>query len=78
MNKKKLAIILVFILVAGIAAGLIANHMYRTAEEAERLRIYNETYLVVDGTEYRRDSAALDLSGKQLTEIEKLQELTAL
>lgn len=78
MNKKKLIAIISIVLVVGIVAGVIVNHVRRKAEEAEQLRIYNETYLVMDGTEYRRDSKMLDLSGKQLTEIEKLQELTGL
>jgi hypothetical protein len=33
---------------------------------------------VIDGKEYRRDSSQLNLSGQQVTEFEKLQELTAL
>ena len=81
MNKKKIVIIsivVVFVLIAGIVAGLVLNHMREVAEEAERLRIYNETYLVMDGVEYLRASTELDLSGQQITELEKLQELTAL
>lgn len=81
MNKKKVIIIsciAAFFLIVGITAGLIVNHMHRVAAEEERLRIYHETYLVMDGAEYRRDSVELDLSGKQIGEFEKLQELTAL
>ena len=81
MNKKKtiiISIVVVLVLIVGIVAGLVINHMRRVAEEAERLRIYNETYLVMDGVEYLRASTELDLSGQQITELEKLQELTAL
>ena len=81
MNKKKITVIsliLAFVLIIGIAAALVMNHKRKLAEEAERLRIYNETYLVVDGAEYRRDSVELDLSGLQIVEFDKLQELTAL
>ena len=81
MNKKKLTIlccIAALVLVAGLGAGLIVNHMHRVAAEEERLRIYHETFLIVDGEEYRRDSKELDLSGNPIGEFEKLQELTAL
>lgn len=81
MNKKKLILIIcsiTLVLAIGVAVILTVNHNRKVAEEAERLRIYNETYLVVDGVEYLRTSTELDLSGSQLTEVEKLQELTAL
>ena len=81
MNKKKwilIGSIAAVLLAAGLAAGLIVNHMHRVAAEEERLRIYHETFLVVDGEEYRRDSRELDLSGSPIAEFEKLQELTAL
>ncbi len=81
MNKKKVILIsclAAFVLLIGLAAGLIVNHMHRVAAEEERLRIYHETFLVVDGEEYRRDSKKLDLSGSPITEFDKLQELTAL
>ena len=79
MSKKtKIIIICVaaVLLIAGIVTGLVLNHI--RAEEAERLRIYHETYLVMDGVEYLRASTELDLSNQQITEIEKLQELTRL
>ena len=81
MNKKKLILIICLVLLVasvGTAVGLHMHKLRLEAEEAERLRIYHETYLVMDGEEYRRDSEKLDLSGLQLTEVEKLQELTAL
>ena len=81
MNKKKLILIIcsiTLVLAIGVSALLIVNHNRKVAEETERLRIYNETYLVVDGVEYLRTSTELDLSGNQLTEVEKLQELTTL
>ena len=79
MNKKKLVIlcVLVFLLVALIATGVVLK-IQRDKAEAEALRIYNETYLVMDGVEYLRASTELDLSGMQITELEKLKELTAL
>lgn len=82
MNKKTKIIIICIatvLLIAGIVTCLVLNHQKKlAAEEAERLRIYNETYLVVDGTEYLRTSTQLDLSNQQITEVEKLQELTML
>lgn len=79
MNKKKIILlcVLVFLLAALIATSVVLK-MQRDREAAEALRIYNETYLVMDGVEYLRASKELDLSGKQITELEKLQELTAL
>ena len=78
MNKKKLIIlcVLAFLLVAlGLSALALKLHKDKVAEE---LRIYNETYLVMDGVEYLRASTELDLSGQQIVELEKLAELTAL
>ena len=82
MSKKTKIIILcvtLFLLIASVTTCLVLNHQRKLAEaEAERLRIYHETYLVMDGAEYLRSSTELDLSNKQITEIEKLQELTKL
>lgn len=82
MSKKtKLIIICVatVLLIAGIVTCLVLDQQQKlAAEEAERLRIYNATYLVVDGMEYLRTSTELDLSNQQITEPEKLQELTKL
>lgn len=78
MNKKKLIVLCVLVLLlVGLIVGLIVNVQMEKAEQ-ERLRIYHETYLVMDGVEYRRDSTQLDLSNQKITEFEKLQELTAL
>lgn len=78
MNKKKLIVLCVLaLLLVGLIAGLVVHDRMEKAEQ-ERLRIYNETYLVMDGVEYRRDSTQLDLSNQEITEFEKLQELTAL
>lgn len=78
MNKKKLIVLCVLaLLLVGLIAGLVVHDRMEKAEQ-ERLRIYNETYLVMDGMEYRRDSTQLDLSNQEITEFEKLQELTAL
>ena len=82
MSKKTKIIILcvtLFLLIASVTTCLVLNHQRKLAEaEAERLRIYHETYLVMDGAEYLRSSTELDLSNQQITEIEKLQELTKL
>ena len=78
MNKKKLIIlsVLTFLLVAlSLTAFVLKAQKDKAAEE---LRIYNETYLVMDGTEYLRTSTELDLSDRQIVELEKLTELTAL
>ena len=79
MNKKRVIIlcVLIFLLVAAIATGVVLK-IQHDREEAEALRIYHETYLIMDGTEYLRASTELDLSGQQITELEKLKELTAL
>lgn len=78
MNKKKLIVLCVLVLLlVGLIVGLVVIDRMEKAEQ-ERLRIYHETYLVMDGVEYRRDSTQLDLSSQEITEFEKLQELTAL
>ena len=78
MNKKKALIlgVVAFLLVAVATTGIILklNH----DKKMEELRIYNETYLVMDGVEYLRSSTKLDLSGQTITELEKLTELTKL
>ena len=75
-NKKILLSVVVFLLVALIATGVVLK--IKHDREMEALRIYNETYLVMDGVEYLRASTELDLSGLQITELEKLTELTRL
>ena len=69
-NKKILLSVVAFLLVALIATGVVLK--IKHDREMEALRIYNETYLVMDGVEYLRASTELDLSGLQLTESEKL------
>ena len=77
--KKKVVIIsvLAILLAAVLATGVLLKIKHDKAE-AEALRIYNETYLVMDGVEYLRTSTEVDLSGKQITELEKLPELKLL
>ena len=72
-SKKTLLSVIAFLLVALIATGVVLK--VKHDREVEALRIYNETYLVMDGVEYLRASTELDLSGVQLTEAEKLAEL---
>ena len=78
MNKKKLITLCVvsFLLIAVIGTGVFLK--VKHDREVEALRIYNETYLVMDGVEYLRASTELDLSGMQIAELEKLTELTTL
>ena len=77
MNKKKVIILcIVGVLLLAIATGVVLK--IKHDREMEALRIYNETYLVMDGVEYLRASTELDLSGKQIAEIEKVTELTGL
>ena len=77
MNKKKIIILsLVAFLVIALTTGIILK--VKHDREVEALRIYNETYLVMDGVEYLRASTELDLSNTQITELEKLTELTTL
>lgn len=78
MNKKKIIILCVALaLLLAVVATLVVLKVQRE-REAEALRIYNETYLVMDGVEYLRASTELDLSGQQIEELEKIRELTAL
>lgn len=75
MDKKKkifLAALAVVVAAAGVITGVLAyqNH--------QRKLLYEATYIVIDGTEYERAAASLDLSGKQLEEFDKLKELTGL
>ena len=78
MNKKKVIVLCValFLLLAVIATLVVLK--VQQEKEAEALRIYNETYLVMDGVEYLRASTELDLSGQQIEELEKIPELAAL
>ena len=78
MNKKKIILlcILSILLISVIATGLVLKHKHD--QEMEALRIYHETYLIMDGVEYLRTTTKLDFSGKQIGELEKLKELTAL
>lgn len=69
MNKKKsLLIVGVVVLIAVVALSFI---IYRQFDHAAK-------HIVIDGVEYRRDITQLDLSGKTVTELEKLYELTGL
>lgn len=64
MKKKNriLPVVLAILLVAGILG----------------LLWYNDTYLTIGGTPYRRDLTSLDLSGQQIWEPDKLAELKQL
>ena len=80
MNKKKviLVVLTVLLVIACVIAAMFVRKERQLAEEAEQLRIYHETYLIMDGVEYLRTTTELDLSNKQIAEIEKLPELTKL
>ena len=77
IKKKLVALCVLTVLLIGLITTVVVLHTTR-ANEAEQLRIFNETYLLIDGKEYRRDSSRLDLSGQQITELDKLSELTGL
>ena len=51
-TKKIIICVATFLLLALIATSLVLDHRQKlAAEEAERLRIYHETYVVMDGAE---------------------------
>ena len=77
IKKKLVALCVLTVLLIGLITTVVVLHTTR-ANEAEQLRIFNETYLLIDGKEYRRDSSRIDLSGQQITELDKLSELTGL
>lgn len=55
---------------------VVGSIIYRNHQEKQAaLALYHATYLIIDEAEYRRDSTALDFSGKQITELHKLKEL---
>lgn len=78
MNKKRIILLCILIVLLAAMITTMVVLKIRHDREVEALRIYNETYLVMDGKEYLRASTELDLSGQQITELEKLTELTAL
>lgn len=57
------------VIAAAAAAGLVHWNNVRT---------YEATYITIGGTEYRRDTISLDLSGKPNPELSKLRELPGL
>lgn len=69
MNKEtqKKAIIIAVIVLAAVVFGIWQYQRY-----------YERTFITIQDTDYRRDSANLDFSGQTSLEIEKLKELTAL
>ncbi len=69
-KRKKIGICAAVVFaIAALAAIIVGIHNYQ---------VYHATYIVIDGSEYRRDSTQLDLSGRPLEELEKVKELTAL
>lgn len=72
-NKKKITLVFSVISVL-ILASLVSLFLYRQHLD----QVYYATYLVLDGKEYLRTTTELDLSGKPVSELEKLKELTAL
>lgn len=68
--KKKIAIIVLAVLILlGILAGVAMKLQNDWVDE---------TYIVIDEVQIRRDVTELDYSGKGVAELEKLEELTAL
>lgn len=72
-SKKKL----VMTLIAAVAVVAAIAAVFITYSANQKEEAYRVAYVVIDGVEYSRTAQTLDLSGRQLTEIEKLQELTA-
>ena len=68
--KKMIVVLVAIILLAGIAFGSYTAY--------QRYTEYHATYIVIDEVEYLRSSTSLDLSGKTVTELDKLKELTGL
>ena len=64
--KKWIKVIILLILLAGIAAGLL------------QYRYYTDTYIKIDGELYPRAATELDFRGRLPQELEKLYELTEL
>lgn len=69
MKKRIVIIVLVVLVTLGILAGVALKLQNDWM---------NETYIVIDEVKIRRDVTTLDYSGKGVTELEKLEELTAL
>lgn len=67
MEKRGKIIILAAVLILGLAAGIWAGWRY-----------YDATYLWIDGVQYRRDITELDLSGREIGQLERVPELEAL
>ena len=69
MTKKKRALIGAAVSAMVVIAVIIAG-----------ISLYNfhKTYVVIDGTEYPRDSVSLNLSGQPLEDLDKLKKLTCL
>lgn len=78
MEKMKSRWFFWFAAIVALALVIFGIFKYKEYREYQAYLQYHATYLIVDGTEYRRDSTHLDLSDKAITELEKLKELTAL
>lgn len=71
--KKHLKLVIAVAVILAVAAAGVTGYFYWQNQKQ-----YHATYIIIDDVEYLRASTSLDLSGKTLTEKEKLQELTAL
>lgn len=76
--KSKKYFLSVFLAVITLLLCLWGLRKYQEHQEHQAYLQYHATYLIIDGEEHRRDSTELDLSGKSITEFEKLKELHAL
>ena len=71
MKKTVISILLVVVLV--LMAGAAIMYLSNQNDQA-----YHSAYIVIDDVEYERSITTLDLSGKTIRELDKLQELTGL
>lgn len=71
--KKHMKLVIVLAAALAIAAACIAGYLFWQNQKQ-----YHATYIVIDDVEYLRTVTKLDLSGRPVGQLEKLEELTTL
>lgn len=71
--KKHMKLVIVLAAALAIAAACIAGYLFW-----QNRKQYHATYIVIDDVEYLRTVTKLDLSGRPVSQLEKLEELTTL
>lgn len=71
--KKHMKLVIVLAAALAIAAACIAGYLFWQNQKQ-----YHATYIVIDDVEYLRTVTKLDLSGRPVDQLEKLEELTTL